>query len=74
MPLSGYINEISIAEIIKKAFNFNFSIQECKKEPILYDFNKVNDWEPDCNDIKVLIDKTINWYRINRWAIETLIE
>lgn len=73
MPPLGYISEKTIMEKVRLISAADFQIIEnsvgdfdllIKK----YDFDNL-DWIPDSKNLESVLDKTINWFNANKWAL-----
>ena len=66
MPALGNVSDYGIAQIIDEVFELNLTDGRfTESEPE----NSEDDWVPDSKNIKDAMIKTINWYKINNWAL-----
>ena len=70
MPSLGHMTLKEIAEITLKTLNKNNHMKEIDIDlETQYKYTHINEWIPDSISLEKSLQKTINWYNVNRWAI-----
>lgn len=75
MPPLGYISEREMVEKIQQTVGQKFTIHEvstgdCAGLIKKYDFDKLDGWMPDSENLDSVLEKTIRWFEANRWAFK----
>jgi hypothetical protein len=70
MPPLGFFSEGYILNKIEKFFNKKHKINFIENKNLIkeYSYQIIEDWNPNYLNIDIVLEKTIKWFNINRWA------
>lgn len=72
MPILGKASPEQINKIVDESLKLGIYREEdwCNNEDLGYKETSSDSWEPDSNSIKQSLMKTVQWFNMNRWALE----